>query len=185
MEVPREDAPVAPTPAPGLKTAASQLLGAVVTEITQQANAKPPKAPRSAPGWMSAALVLLTGSTSVAGTLVYAGQDDDKRISALEAEKAATAAELSSLRGDLGKLRETLDTKWAELHTNDAALGRWAVDMSKDVSEGLVNIDTLLRVIAEKQGIDPEDIAAIPKPEIAEPGITVQRLGLDGKAGGL
>lgn len=181
-----DDAPAAKTQ-PGLRTqAVAATLEAVVAGVAHvlapkpQGEGQPPRVTRQLPAWLAVVLAVLMGTSGAGAAVIVAWlrEPDD----ALKAEVQALKAATTGLQTEVSALRAERVADLATLQKNDAAFGRWAVDMSKDVSEGLVAIDMMLRPMAKKQGIDTDAIA---KPSVAEPGPTVQMLGIQGEVEGL
>ena len=129
----------------------------------------PPRQPTMLPAWLSIVLALAFG-TGGAGAIVATALSlrDDEEVKELKTEFAAFKVEIAADR--------------ALLHKNDAALGKWAVDFSGDVSAGLVSLDEVSRAIATAQGVDTSDIAKV---KIAQPNPTVRGLGIQAELEGL
>jgi hypothetical protein len=166
--------------APSIGTAAAQLGAAAARAAvgslagSSTADGKPPpRQPLLLPAWLSLLIAAMTGTGGIgAGAGVVAIFQGEGEVEQFKAE----------VRADVADIRDDFETDRASLHKNDAALGKWAVDMTKDVSTTLVNLDTMVRALAEAQGINTDDIR---KPAIAEPGVTIRRLGIQAEAEGL
>jgi hypothetical protein len=175
----------APTPAPAPAAASTQVdmrAAAVASALTvvfeafskapADGKASPPPA-RGMPGWASGLLGLLVALFGTGG--VSAGVLVSKQLDEVEAKHERMQLEWAVMQ-------ETAKSDREALHRNDAALGKWAVDMTRDVSAGLVSLDQLSRAIAKAQNVDVTNISS---PAITEPGVTVRQLGLQAEAEGL
>lgn len=184
MSLVREgDAPPAPNAhPPSIGTMAAQLGAAAARAVVDHAiSSKPatgggdkqPSQPTLLPAWLSLLLALggATGGLGV-GLAAALGLQGGAEVKAVKADLATFKIEIKA----------TIESDRAQLHKNDAALGKWAVDMSRDVSAGLVSLDSMLRPMAKAQGIDTDSIA---KPAIAGPDVTVRALALQAEAEGL
>jgi hypothetical protein len=177
---------VPPTPAPVAVPAAASTqvdmrAAAVASALTTMfeafskapADGKAPPPARGMPGWASGLLGLLVALFGTGG--VSAGVLVSNQLDEVEAKHERMQLEWAAMQATTEADREAL-------HRNDAALGKWAVDMTREVGAGLVSLDQLSRAIAKAQGVDVTSISA---PSIAEPGVTVRQLGLQAEAEGL
>jgi hypothetical protein len=164
------DAPQGPSP--GLSTAAgvvaSHLVGAL-TGSHAPVGDKPPRQPTMLPAWLSLLLAFAFG-TGGAGVGVGA------------ALSLSGGKEVDELKSEFAQFKTDAAADRALLHKNDAALGKWAVDMTRDVSAGLVSLDEISRAIATAQGVDTSGIAKV---SIAQPNATVRGLGIQAELEGL
>jgi hypothetical protein len=178
---------VSPTPAPAAAPAAASTqvdmrAAAVASALTAMVEAftkapadgkAPPPPARGLPGWASGLLGLLVALFGTGG--VSAGVLVSNQLDEVEAKHERMQLEWAAMQATTEADREAL-------HRNDAALGKWAVDMTREVGAGLVSLDQLSRAIAKAQGVDVTSISA---PSLAEPGVTVRQLGLQAEAEGL
>jgi hypothetical protein len=158
------DAPTSASPIPGTRTLANQIASAAIDAVLGPKPAgtpdtKPPQPPvaRVLPAWLAVLLTLSTSIGTALATVAGLGVQDSKRIEALEAAAAKSAAESATQREELAKIHATL----AAQDTRSGAIEEVVAAAEVDRVEEVRYLIALSWLSLDKLGVEVDERPAM------------------------